>query len=436
MKRKDIKFGILTSLVILGFLLTISPPDAQSEKGWTNYTTGNSELSHNHIRSIAEDKNGVIWAGTDKGAHSFREGRWSESYEKTKSSSVFSIAAENSDTVWFGMRGKLLRKRNGEWGAYNGEKNNISERSRIRSIAVSTTSKKWLGTSMDGVIGFEKKNEEEIWEPRISTTPPNVIDSNNIRSIAVVESCNTKWFGTDKGAYSYDGQQIIKLNLKNFLETDNVYSIYVDRDENVWFGTIGGLARKDALSGDIKTFTREDGIPENQVNAISQDPLGNIWVGTPVGAAKYDGEEWFKYNIHNSGLVGNNIQDIAIESDLDRTIWFATTDGLSRLKIKEVTALEGTVALQGGYEGYINPSVGDVAKIIFTAASPGEIEVHIYNSLGRLVKKLSESADGHKDEYIIWDCRNESGSVVSSGVYTAYIEGPGIESVKHIPVVR
>ncbi len=95
----------------------------------------------------------------------------------------------------------------------------------------------------------------------------------------------------------------------------------------------------------------------------------------------------------------------------------------------------GKVRIQGGEKGYANPSKGEEVKIHFQANSSGKVTIKIYTLRGQLVWEDSKQTDGEKD-FITWDCQNSEGSVVSSGVYVIYVEGPGIKTTKKAAILR
>lgn len=67
----------------------------------------------------------------------------------------------------------------------------------------------------------------------------------------------------------------------------------------------------------FKTFTAEDGLSNNSINQIMNDPAGGIWVGTWDGLNFYDGHS-FKVYKHDpqdsSSLRGNFISDILLDN--------------------------------------------------------------------------------------------------------------------------
>ncbi len=59
-------------------------------------------------------------------------------------------------------------------------------------------------------------------------------------------------------------------------------AVLEDRDGNVWMGTRRGLVRFQAGRG-FTTFTRADGLPDDDITALFEDREGSLWVGTRGG---------------------------------------------------------------------------------------------------------------------------------------------------------
>lgn len=68
-----------------------------------------------------------------------------------------------------------------------------------------------------------------------------------------------------------------------------VLSIFQDRNDNYWFGTNAGAYRFDGKS--LILFTTKDGLFQNQIQEIQEDLLGNIYFGTGgFGVSVFDGK--------------------------------------------------------------------------------------------------------------------------------------------------
>ncbi len=119
-----------------------------------------------------------------------------------------------------------------------------------------------------------------------------------------------------------------------------------------------------------------------------------------------------------------------------RDITVTNVDGLSGTIVGgfEIKTA-GWIRIQGGEEGYVNPNKGEGLTIHFDAAHAGTVKVKIYTLRGQLVWEKNKETDGEED-FIIWDCKNTEGTVVASGVYVLYIDGPGIKNVRKAAILK
>ena len=78
----------------------------------------------------------------------------------------------------------------------------------------------------------------------------------------------------------------------------------------------------------FKTYTTENGLSNNKVNALLEDKRGFIWIGTEDGLNRYDGRYFTVYRNEphiSTGISGNIVTDII--EDKDGILWIATSDG-------------------------------------------------------------------------------------------------------------
>ncbi len=114
------------------------------------------------------------------------------------------------------------------------------------------------------------------------------------------------WFGTETGAYCYDGQTFSRFTVEDGLSNNVISTILEDKAGMLWFGTNAGVCRYDgkifsslqipALYGtDLLPFqesTRRKSAPVQsaRISKILQDKSGNLWFGTlDAGVYRYDG---------------------------------------------------------------------------------------------------------------------------------------------------
>lgn len=122
----------------------------------------------------------------------------------------------------------------------------------------------------------------------------------------------------------------------------NVHDALQDKNGNLWFGTTGeGVYRYDArLNGKagqgklFTQFTEKDGLSDNNVWAMLEDRLGNIWFGTNKGISRYDGKTISMVSMSlnkNGNLFTNTSSNNAvwnIMQDKNGIIWFGTDSGI------------------------------------------------------------------------------------------------------------
>lgn len=78
----------------------------------------------------------------------------------------------------------------------------------------------------------------------------------------------------------------------------------------------------------FRVYGLDDGLPQSQVNAVTQDGEGFLWVGTQGGLARFDGLRFTPYFVED-GLPGNRVQEL-LHDPGTRALWIATGGGLAR----------------------------------------------------------------------------------------------------------
>ena len=147
----------------------------------------------------------------------------------------------------------------------------------------------------------------------------------------------------------------------------------------------GGPARKPAHPYLHRTWTTEDGLPQNSVEAIVQGREGYLWIGTFGGLARFDGVDFTIYNPTNTGgLKGIRIRALHLGSD--GNLWIgAEHGGLTRYRdgvftnfsVRDGLPDDSVISLAGDRQGglWIGTMAGlarfDGGRITSYAAQPG-----------------------------------------------------------------
>jgi ligand-binding sensor domain-containing protein len=134
------------------------------------------------------------------------------------------------------------------------------------------------------------------------------------------------WIANETGLHSTGitkGSEKKDLGTIGGISTTNVTALAVCPLGNLWVGTPNGCAVK-SKDGE-KVFTKDNGLPDNAVNAIL--PVkGKVWVATDGGVAAFQSGASTQYTAKD-GLCGNKVHCMA--ADKNGTIWFGTDKGIS-----------------------------------------------------------------------------------------------------------
>src|SRR6185436_955714 len=92
--------------------------------------------------------------------------------------------------------------------------------------------------------------------------------------------------------------------------------------------------------GVFRTFTTADGLTDDVVTEIAEDPEGNLWIGTPLGAVRYAHGVFTKFTTAE-GLRENSIS--AICADSPQGVFVATGSTLHRFVNGKFVSLDGAI---------------------------------------------------------------------------------------------
>lgn len=139
------------------------------------------------------------------------------------------------------------------------------------------------------------------------------------------------WYGKDPS--SLVGTQIDEYVRVVFQDSKNLF----------WFGTGSrGLCRYNGSS--FKYFGKEDGLIDNQINAIAEDLQGNLWIATSKGLSKFDGKTFVTIN----SLENERVSSVLV--DKKGKVWAATEKGFGPVEQNDFTRIFGLDAVTSIYE--------------------------------------------------------------------------------------
>ena len=241
----------------------------------TEYTTANSGLASNTVRSIAVDSDNNKWFGTDAGVSMLNGADWTtyDTSDGLADNSVYAITIDSGGNKWFGTNGGVSKLDNAGWTTYATYNSGLTH-PYVRAIAIDSGGNKWFGT----LHGLSKLDAENHWE---TYKTENGLADNCVYSIAFDTEGN-KWFGTFNGVSKFDGTNWTSY-YKPDLTDNTVYSIAIDSAGNKWFGTHdNGITKFDGTNWIPYNTVNTTNLPHNRVNSVVT-AAGDTWFGTEGG---------------------------------------------------------------------------------------------------------------------------------------------------------
>lgn len=338
----------------------------------------NSGLPGNTVRSIAEDSNGNLWFGTENGigifdGHSWRtitsdnglhgaaiikivpdeQGRmWIATNNAgvnviTINNDRFDIVNLNKDNglagnfvldilhdlegkTWIALIGgvNIISQENGSFKIIDLQESTFIPSNLVSCIEMDTNGNLWFGTLNAGA--FQLVKEKERYRVIAWDEPKGLIDK-KIWDI-YCDNMGRVWFGSNEnGLFFLENNVMHNITTQNGLPGNLIVSIYADRSENIWIGSMNGLSFFHGFH--LVHFTQSDGLPGTQVLAVKAATDNSLWIGS-------DGRGLAKANLSNNklrtqffgsetGFTGKNV--IALDFDGQGDLLIGTRgDGLAR----------------------------------------------------------------------------------------------------------
>jgi len=257
-------------------------------------------LSNDSLRAILPVGNGVLWIGTDNGLNRFdsRSGTFSrylwarESAELGAGNAIFSLHRDRGGTIWAGSGDGLYRideaRRTVTRFAHDRADRNAALHNQVNAIFEDEHGTLWLGTEA-GLVRFDKQSGTFRCRMESGAVLPHLYRS---RIFAIVPDARGRvWIATESGLYLFPRQDLLAIYFqagaipRRLLMNHFVISIFQDREDVVWAGTLGGIFKYDLRTRQFSMHgaeiaNRERGAGTFSVLSSCRDAGGDLWIGT------------------------------------------------------------------------------------------------------------------------------------------------------------
>ena len=299
-------------------------------------------LPSDHVRAIAQDSDGMMWFGTDRGLVKY-DGRRIQriAAEGPASARILSLKIDREGVLWLGTDQGAAR-------LINGELKPIAEThgSTITAIITADGNRAMMTTEEGEVISCTTESDGTIAVRRIGPDDHPLLNVESRRtalqltSLALIDS--NLFIGTrSRGLLTIDATQIKTGSRKTVDFVKEIVSrprpffvqaIDTDSRGRLWFGAEASVNDSGLYGGSNFLHLDKIGSAIGTVIALKTDANGDIWVGTDVtGVHVYrDGRRLAQFTFENTGggLLSNRVYSIFI--DREGVAWFGTDRGVCR----------------------------------------------------------------------------------------------------------
>ncbi len=412
-----------------------------------NQTTG---LSNDIISSIAEDDKGDLWIGTIGGGLN-RIDKTSGEIEilNSNNSSIVNdlirVIAINGNDLWIGDWGNNLTHLSllsRKVQIYNLSKLgfNLHPSNAIKDIEIDADKNVWVATSRNGLFKFNSDMQVE----RFSTNSSNCLGSNKVSEI-FFDRNKTMWLITDRGLSKYskikNSFECVSFDDKMCMTKIKMFSVYVD-DENIfWIGTNGsGLLKVDIKNKTCINYTANKTLPNNVLYGILPDSMGNLWISTNKGIAKFNTKTETSNNFNvQDGLQSNEFNDNAFYKTKDGRLIFGGISGLNIIRPSSIntnnyippiviTDIKFLNSLEGS-ENYVNRIIDNTLTLNFDKAD-FYIEFSALNYSQPLKNKYAYKLEPSNKKWIsLGNRKSITFTNLKYGKYTLKIKGSNNDGI-------
>ncbi|TNE56484.1 MAG: hypothetical protein EP344_12430 [Bacteroidetes bacterium] len=300
------------------------------------------------VVEVYEDSRGNLWFGTVSKGVARYDGK-NLTYFTTENglagNTVASIREDKAGNIWLGTHSGLSRYNGKSFTNFTGIDGLCDN--RVSAVLIDRAGTIWIGT-WGGACRFNGVTFSDFPLPTPDVEILPYQTTMDWVTELLEDAHGNIWICRDGyGVCKYDGTTFTSFSKKDGLPSNNVQAIAEDRQGNIWFGSriaerdnpdaaartgAGGLSRYDGQS--IRQFPDTKGLSKTEIYAINTDRAGQVWIGANgLGLYRFDGEHFTLYSkTDRKDLMpyGYGIQSIL--EDRKGAIWLGLSGGLFRLQ--------------------------------------------------------------------------------------------------------
>lgn len=278
-----------------------------------------TDLTAQGILSVAFDKNGNLWAGTDgAGINRFRQQQRVAIYDKASgamdNNAVQAVLCDSRGRLWWGIYQGGALCQDATTGAITHPLGPEDKKADVRTFLEDPSYGMLIGTE-NGLYASGKRH--------------SAIGNNKIRALCV-DRHGFLWVGLYDGGIVKCSRQFRTVTTytadNGQLPNNTVNALLTDHKGRIWAGTDDGLVCF-TPSGQTREYLRSDRLANTHIRSIIEDRHGRIWTGTNRGISCICEGRVYNFGTRENIRPGH-FMDRAAAMAPDGTIFMGSTDGL------------------------------------------------------------------------------------------------------------
>ena len=296
---------------------------------WRSYAQGTG-LPAGSVWVIFRDRDGVLFAGTDRGL--FQEGpeRW-QLVPGTAGVQVRTIVQAPDRTMYLAGSPEILR-----WGPHKGAfthfgaEQGVVTGGRIYRLLLAPDGALWVGTGKGGLLRGDTQGGRMAFK-RVDLP---LGDPGEDFLDLCLDPSGRLWASGDRGLLVLDRGQWHRFTTRDGLRNDHVSFLHANRDGHLvfaYFERLGvGQASYDSTGFHLDKHL-DDIIPVDKViYQLGEDAQGRLWIGSGQGLDRIEASGRVEHFGLGDGLVTEDTNSQAFLAESSGDVWIGTSFGLER----------------------------------------------------------------------------------------------------------
>lgn len=334
-------------------------------------------LSGKAVSQFCEDVAGNMWIATEDGGVNYFDTKTKQITQpiKTTYHNTHALLFDN-ENLWIGTFSRGIDIYNTHTKSLINLRNNAKDENTLNDDCIFSLYKTKKGEIYAGTpVGLNRYNKDDNSFTRIPEANGFIYDMKE-------DDYGNLWVATY-------GSGALRLDIKNnkWINYDTIQSrnnpivgskltgIYIDSQKRIIFSSEGrGIFIYDYKTDNFKNISEMDGLPNNVIYGVLDDPFGNLWVSSNKGLVCFNISNPKDFKLYNKadGLQSNQFNYKSSYKTRDGKFYFGGINGFNSFYPKDLSESKNRIV----------PSI-EITQISLLDNSDPELEKEIQTNLNK-----------------------------------------------------